>query len=33
MKSKKYRSIRNKVEEHNTWYTGKVMGTNMINRL
>jgi len=33
MKSKKYESIENKVEEHNTWCIGKVMEMSMINRL
>ena len=31
MKLKKYESIGNKVEEHDTWCIGKVMRTNMIN--
>ena len=31
MKLKKYGSIGNEAEEHNTWCIGKVMGTNMIN--
>jgi len=31
MKSKKYRNIRNEVEEHNTWCIEKVIGMNMIN--
>ena len=33
MKLKKYESIENKTGECNIWYTGKVMGTNMTNRL
>ena len=33
MKLKKYRSTGNKTKKHNTWYIGKVMGTNMINGL
>jgi len=31
MKWKKYGSIGHKDGEYNTWYIGKVMGTNMIN--
>jgi len=31
MKLKKYRSIGNKAEEHNTWYIGKIIGISMIN--
>jgi len=30
---KKFESIENKEEEYNTWYIGKVMGTNMTNGL
>jgi len=32
MKSKKYRSTGNEIEEHNTWCIGKVMEISMINR-
>ena len=32
MKLKKYGSTENKVEEHNIWYIGKVMGMNIINK-
>ena len=32
MKLKKSGSIENEAEEHNIWYTGKVMEMNMINR-
>ena len=31
MKLKKYRSIGNKTEKHNTWYIGKFIETSMIN--
>jgi len=31
MKLKKYGSIGNKEERHNTWYTGRVMEMNTIN--
>ena len=33
MKSKKYGNTGNEIEEHNTWYIGKIMGTSMINGL
>jgi len=33
IKSKKYGSIRNKAEEHNTWCIGKVIEMSMINGL
>ena len=33
IKSKKYGNTENKVEEHNTWCIGKVMGTSIINGL
>ena len=31
-KLKKFRNIENMEERHNTWYIGKVMGMNIINR-
>ena len=33
MKLKKYGSIENKRERHNTWYTGRCTETNTINGL
>ena len=33
MKLKKYESIRNKTEKHNTWCIEKVIETNIINEL
>ena len=33
IKLKKYKSIRNKTEKHNTWCTGRDIGINMTNRL
>ena len=33
MKLKKYRSIENEEEGHNTWYTGRTTEMNVINGL